>query len=285
MTFSVGVLYSSQSLLQIVSEGSLDTKNFSASFSKIDVAEASIVLAMAQKCRWIAVADDGAIHLTERGTYLRQVSEPRICLREQLLDLILAEPPPWSRKLIQGRFEAVKSMPDAARQCFRDCELLEGIEDETVDWWDRASNSARAERSRVNHEIGRKAEKLTLRFERERTGTDPVWQAIETSVSGFDVLSVVEPGSGKKLKIEVKGSSQRRSEASFFLTRNEWNTAVNSHEFHFHLWLVHDVPVLFVVPAKELAEHVPTDGSTGRWENAQLFYKDFLAYQSALPSA
>lgn len=279
MTFSVGLLYSSQSLLQIVSDGGLDTKNFVSSFSKIEVAEASVVLSVSQKCRWIAIEDDGSIRLTERGGSLLRITESKNCLREQLLDLILAEPPPWSRRLIQGRFEAVQAMPDAARQCFRDCDLLHGIDDGTVDWWDRASNSVRAERSRVNHGVGRRAEKLTLQYERERTGHDPIWQAIETSVSGFDVLSVVEPESDTKLKIEVKGSRLGRSQASFFLTRNEWQTAINSHEFQFHLWLIHEIPKLFIVPAEDLKLHVPKDGSSGRWETAQLFYKDFLSYE------
>lgn len=279
MSFSVGILYSSQSLLQIVRDGGLHTDNFSKNFSKIDVADAGSVLALSQKCRWIVVEDDGSIRLTERGTFLLAATTPKHCLREQLHDLIIADPPPWSKRLIQGRFEALQAMPDAARQCFRDCELVEGSEDEVIDWWDRASNSVRAERSKVNHEVGRKAEKYTLSFERSRTGAEPVWQAIETSVSGFDVLSVTEPKSDKKLKIEVKGSRMRRSEASFYLTRNEWRTALTSKEFHFHLWLIHDIPALFVVPAEEMKLHVPSDGTTGRWETAQLFYKDFLKYE------
>ncbi|HEV8329331.1 MAG TPA: DUF3883 domain-containing protein [Nitrospiraceae bacterium] len=284
MTFSIGVLYSSQTLLQVVKDGGLHTTNFAANFSKIDVADASLVLSMSQKCRWIAIADDGAIRLTERGTYLLEITESKICLREQLLDLILAEPPPWAKRIIQGRFEAFQAMPDAAQQCFRDCDLLQASDNDTVDWWDNASNSVRAERSRLNLEVGRKAEKLTLQFERERTGIDPIWHAIETSVAGFDVLSVVGPGSERKLKIEVKGSKLRRSEASFYLTRNEWQTAVTSREFQFHLWLVHEVPKLLVVPAEELKPHVPKDGLSGRWETAQLFYKDFVSYEYAASS-
>lgn len=281
MTFSVGVLYSSRSLLQAISEGGLHANNFPDSFARIDVADGSTVLSMSQKCRWVAIGDDGLMRLTERGTYLLQLSEPKTCLREQLLDLVLADPPPWSRRMIQGRFEAMQAMPDPARQCFRDCELFDGKDDETIDWWDRASNAVRAERSRVNHEVGRTAEKLTLQFEKTRTGVDPIWQAIETSVSGFDVLSIVQPGSAARLKIEVKGSKLPRKEASFYLTRNEWNTATASRsgEFHFHLWLVHDSPKLFVVPAESLEPHVPSDGQSGRWEQAQLFYKAFLGFE------
>lgn len=281
MTFSVGILYSSQSLLRVVREGGLDTNNFVANFSKIEVADSATVLSVSQRCRWIAIEDDGKIRLTERGVSLLGITEVAICLREQLLDLILAEPPPWAKKLVLGRFEAHQAMPDGARQCFRDCGLLEGTHDDIVNWWDRASNSVRAERTRINHEVGRRAEKWTLEFERRRTGQNPIWQAIETSVSGFDVLSIVGPESGRKLKIEVKGSRLHQNEASFFLTRNEWLTALASNEFQFHLWLVHEKPKLFVVPASELNPHVPTDGEGGRWETAQLFYKHFEGYECA----
>ena len=157
---------------------------------------------------------------------------------------------------------------------------MEGEEEATVDWWDKASNSVRAERTRANHEVGRAAEKLTIQLEYERTGKRPVWQALETSVSGFDVLSVVKPDTSDKLMIEVKGSRLPRKEASFYLTRNEWNTACASRAFHFHLWLLRDSnATVLVVPSKELERHVPRDGETGRWETAQLYFKEFVSFE------
>jgi hypothetical protein len=282
MTFSVGVLYSSQTLLAIVESGGLDVGNFGASFSKIEVADASVVLATAQKCRWLRIESDGSIQLTERGHQIRGLSTGKECLREQLFDLLIAAPPPWARRMIQGRFEALQAMPDEAQQCFKDCELTEGTDDDVVGWWDRASGSVRSERTKLNHDVGRAAEKLSLVFEKRRTGREPIWQAVETSVSGFDVLSVVDTASEVKLKIEVKGSRMPKNQASFFVTRNEWNTATKSNAFHFHLWLVRDLPKLFVVPAKDVEPHIPNDQGSGRWENAQLLFKDFGKYEEAV---
>lgn len=145
----------------------------------------------------------------------------------------MASPPAWSRKMIQGRFEALQAMPDDARQCFADCNHTAATDDQTVEWWDRATASLRSERSRVLNIIGRKAEKLSLLFEKRRTGKDPIWQGLETAVSVFDVLSVVDATSAKKPKIEVKGSGMGKNEASFFVMRNEWNTATRSAVFHF----------------------------------------------------
>lgn len=282
MTFSVGVLYSCQTLLEVVQAGGVDSANFAASFAKIGVADAKVVLATAQKCRWLHISEEGGLRLTERGTYLRNFTAPEACLREQLFDVLMAEPPAWSRRMIQGRFEALQTMPDDARQCFEDCALTKGTDDETVEWWDRATGGLRSERSKAVQIIGRRAEKYSLEFERKRTGKDPIWQGLETSVSGFDVLSVIDADSDKRLKIEVKGSGMNKSDASFFVTRNEWNTATKSSDFHFHLWLVRDKPKLFVVPASDVQPHIPQDSGSGRWTGAELFFRDFSAFEQAI---
>lgn len=281
MTFSVGILYSSQTLLEIVESGGLGVEAFHSSFTTIEVADASVVLETAQKCHWLQIEVDGEIRLTERGTYLRSLKQAYLCLREQLYDVLLVNPPSWSKRIIQGRFEAMQAMPEDARQCFKDCGLTSGTDDDIVEWWDRAGTGVRALRSKVSHDVGRAAEKLSISYEKNRTGRDPIWQAVETNVSGFDVLSIVGPCTPAKLKIEVKGSRMGKSEASFFVTRNEWNTAVKSSAFHFHLWLVREQPTLFVVPANDVAPHIPTDGVSGRWETAQLFFKDFSRYEQA----
>jgi hypothetical protein len=279
MTFSVGVLYSSQTLLEIIDSGGVDTANFAASFAKIGVADAKVVLATAQSCRWLRITEDGSINLTERGQHLRSLTVAEVCLREQLFDVLMSAPPSWSRKMIQGRFEALQAMPEDARQCFDDCGLTERVDDETVAWWDHATGSLRSERSRVLNIIGRKAEKLSIQFEKKRTGKEPIWQGLETAVAGFDVLSFVDASTAKRLKIEVKGSSMNKNDASFFVTRNEWNTAAKSSEFHFHLWLVREAPKLFVVPAPDVKPHIPQDIGSGRWTGAELFFRDFGAFE------
>lgn len=280
--FSVGVLYSSQTLLEVIEVGGVDTANFAASFAKIGVADAGIVLSTAQKCRWLRIEEDGAIRLTERGAHLRTLTADGACLREQLYDLVVAEPPPWSKKLIYGRFEALKAMPPEAKQCFGDCGLNEGIDEDVVDWWHRAGGAVRSERSKAGHIVGQKAERYSLDYEKKRTGTEPLWQGFETTVAGYDVLSIVEPGVADRLKIEVKGSSQNKSDAYFRVTRNEWNTATTSKNYLFHLWLVQTVPKLFVVPAAEVAAHIPANQGAGQWTDAELYFRDFKHFEQPL---
>lgn len=280
--FSVGVLYSSQTLLEIIEQGGVDASNFAASFERIEVADAKTVLNTAQECRWLRIVETGSIELTDRGRLLRGIASAESCLREQLFDVLMSTTPPWSRRMIQGRFEALQAMPDDAKQCFSDCGLAEGTADDTVEWWDRATASLRSQRSAAMGAIGRKAEKLTIDYERSRTGREPIWQGFETAVAGFDVLSCVSSETQKPLKIEVKGSSMNKASASFFVTRNEWRTALKAAEFHFHLWLVRDQPKLFVVPSTAVKAHIPVDSGEGQWTGAELFFRDFAAFEQAV---
>lgn len=279
--FSVGVLYSCRTLLNIIREDVLDLSNFERQFQRIDVADGSAVLSVSQQCQWLKVSDKGRLCLTERGQYLLSQVNEQDCLREQLLDLLTSAPPVWARRIIQGRFEALQAMPADAIQCFRECELTEGYDDITVDWWDQASQCVRSERSKVAHLVGRKAERLTLEYEERRTGREPLWQAIQTNVAGYDVLSHTNPDSDTRLMIEVKGSSLPRKQAQFFVTRNEWQTASKSKAYEFHLWLVHETPVLFVVPSEKLEEHIPTNQKDGRWESASFFFKHFAEFATS----
>jgi hypothetical protein len=93
--FSVGVLYSSQTLLEIIEQGGVDSSNFAASFARIEVADGPLVLATAQECRWLRIAETGTIELTVGGRELRAISTAEFCLREQLFDVLMATFP-WS---------------------------------------------------------------------------------------------------------------------------------------------------------------------------------------------
>lgn len=282
--FSVGVLYSGQTLLQAISEGGVDTANFVTSFARLGVADGKLVLETAQTCRWLRISESGTIELTERGQALRAIGTPEVCLREQLFDVLMAVSPSWARKLAQGRFEALSAMPDDTQQCFNDCGLTSEADDAIVEWWDRAANSLRAERSKALNAIGRAAERLSLKYERDRTGHEPLWQGFETAKAGFDVLSVVDTATQRRLKIEVKGSSMKKNEASFFVTRNEWNTASTSTDYEFHLWLVREQPKLFVVPAADVKPHIPADCGSGMWTGAELYFREFSAFEKAPPN-
>ena len=111
------------------------------------------------------------------------VDDAALCLREQLADLICAEAPPWAKRIALGRFEAQRSMPENAAQCFKECGLLGECSYEVVDWWDSVNQAIRSRKASFNVKVGRAAECFTIALERLRTAREPVWQAVEFRTS------------------------------------------------------------------------------------------------------
>lgn len=274
--FAVGTLYSSQKFLHLVREQAITGEAFSASYRRFEVADAVSILELVQVCGWVRVQSDGVLLLTERGLVLAGHTSAELCLRAQISDLIAIERPSWAKRILLGRYEAKKTMPRVAAQCFEECGLFEGTDPDTVEWWDSVAQSVRAKKSGVFMAIGRAAERMTVTYEKKRTGSEPKWQSVETNVSGFDVLSMCDGGKPDLLKIEVKGSTMRTKEATFVLTRNEWQTAQNSDNYSFHLWLFHEQPKLLVVDAPDLEAHVPANQGEGQWETATIRFRNFI---------
>jgi hypothetical protein len=70
--------------------------------------------------------------------------------------------------------------------------------------------------------------------------------------------------------IEVK--STIASPIRFYLTRNEWEKALNFGDaYHFHIWdLQANPPRLYQRTVADIAPHVPTDNEKGRWKDAEI---------------
>jgi hypothetical protein len=75
-------------------------------------------------------------------------------------------------------------------------------------------------------EIGRSGEKMSFDHEWKRTGLKPIWQAVESNLAGFDILSVTDSINNAKLQIEVKATTSEINYAKVHITRNEWETAI-----------------------------------------------------------
>ena len=63
--------------------------------------------------------------------------------------------------------------------------------------------------------LGRKGEKLTLRYEKHRTLREPFWQSLDSNRVGYDIISVLNPGADTPLYIEVKSSEKEMSHAYY----------------------------------------------------------------------
>jgi SNF2-related domain/Domain of unknown function (DUF3883) len=98
-----------------------------------------------------------------------------------------------------------------------------------------------------------------------------LWVAIEDNTVGYDVRSFDFAGEDLVPKlIEVKSTVV--SPIQFFLTRNEWDNAVElGAAYHFHIWdMRKSPPVLYERTASQVAAHVPSDNLKGVWKLAQI---------------
>jgi hypothetical protein len=275
---TAGVLHSSARLLEMLALRTLSAEQLVHDFNTILVCPPHIVLNLSQRCGWIEARSDGLLLPTSRGQHLLASHSYERRLREQMRDYVMAEKPAWGPLLPRGRKELKQFAPKDIVQVFREAGLMEmPPSDEVVKWWDEMAQFARGTAAAVYTEVGRVGERLTLQWELKRTGKEPVWQSVESNLSGFDVLSVVAAQQDTPLRIEVKSSLESLDYAAMYVSRNEWMTANTGPEYKFHLWCVHDskVPKLAELSVETIAKHIPQDNGAGEWEKTVIPFRTF----------
>lgn len=275
MIFSVGVLYSSQELLSFVGEKKMSPDDFCSSFKTFAVASATDVLEIAQRCNWVALSMDGTMVVTSRGKLVLGMTTQEEGLRLQIKHAIEVFQPAWAQRMRNGREEVRRYLPTEIHQCFDEAGLMDNWDESLISWWDELAQAARAKKNDELLQIGRKAERLSWEHELNRTKVHPRWQALESNFSGFDLLSRVDESDIGPLRIEVKGSTLSRKEAQFYVTRNEWQVAVTSGSYRFHIWLLsHKPPTLIDKDYTEVLPNIPTDKGCGQWWQVQIRVSD-----------
>lgn len=184
---------------------------------------------------------------------------------EILLRWVEETSPRWRRHSIKGRSAALEKMPLDERQIVRYAGLLES-DSRAQSWWDRVSNLARFDRDAELLEIGRQAEHWSYLNEL-KTPLPPEyvkWISLEDNTAGFDIFSQLESGAQRRLEVKYIGKSNR-----FFLTRNEWDTALAFYDtWILQLWKNHD-SYIEVTPL-ELRDMLPADTPSSRWTEVEL---------------
>ncbi len=274
MNLSVGVLYDAKEFLKDVKSTAVTPREFGQAFPTFRVASGKRVLEMAQALDWVQLSENKILDLTEKGIRIEACKSSAAALRLQLEDFILATKPPWASLIPKGRAETVDYLSKDVEQCFREAALLDGTSDEVVRWWDSLAKAARGRKEDVNLDTGREGERRSIDYERQRTGSTPFWQSIESNLAGYDLLSKIDQNDSAKLLIEVKASTQTVG-ATLHLTRNEWDTACAARAHVFHLWLLRSTPRLRVVEREEMKRHVPRDEGIGEWESVRVPFSAF----------
>jgi hypothetical protein len=275
MTISVGQLHSAKKLLDWVAKNQLVKSDISI-FNRVLVCPAMDVLNLCTRCGWLEINLDGVLQLSKRGYELNNINDYRIRLRYQIQDIVSREQPSWSRLFPKGRDETINFVAADIRQCLDEAGLLSPqVTDDIVVWWDEISGLVRGIKSATLSQTGRAGERLTLNYELNRTGKTAIWQSIESNLSGYDVLSCISITDESPLQIEVKTSDNSLSHASFHITSNEWETALLSRNYVFHLWLLDENPKLAIVAIDKIAEHIPLNVGDGEWESVKIPFKVF----------
>lgn len=192
--------------------------------------------------------------------------------QETISTVVKRDRPWWTRLAPLGRERLRAALSPNEAQCFEAAGLF--IDMPTTDvlaWWDSLAQATRAADNDGKLQQGREAEQLTLAFERKRLARlgierDPTWIAIEDNTVGYDVQSF-DPGVVAPVNklIEVKSCS--RDAVKIFISRNEWETAVNSApHYHFHVWLLPEKQ-LIELTVDDVARHIPLNQGRGIWQN------------------
>ncbi|TAL64164.1 MAG: DUF3883 domain-containing protein [Bacteroidetes bacterium] len=273
--FSVGLLYSCRDFLKLIPESGMTPDSFKTYFKTYKYSTADKILQVAFKCGWSKLTQNGIIELTERG-HLIIGHEYQPALLLQLEDLILNFNPVWASLIIKGRSEAKNFLPQDAYQCFKECGLFGELSDDLIRYWDNLALAYRNYSQKQMVEIGRSGERLSIDYERRRTGINPIWQSIESNLSGFDILSIIDKEDSKKLMIEVKSTTSNLNYAKLHISNNEWNTASSSINYVFHLWHINESPTLYVIPIEKISTHISSNRGDGKWESIEIPFKALI---------
>lgn len=276
MKISIGVLESSQRLLEVVRRNVTVGKAVKDELPKILVMQTEPLLDLAVRCAWLSSDGHGGLQLSPRGHEIAELGASPLALREQVADILSTTRPVWLGQVPKGRNEALAIIASDARYVLREAGLLETPPDrDVVAWWDKVAADARAERSSIQLDTGRTGERLSIAFELARTGSSPSWVGVESNLAGYDLLSRESDTSATPLPIEVKASNSLLSSAHFYVSENEWKVAMSGRPYVFHLWVLKDQPRLAVVTPKAIADHVSKNNGAGRWESVRIPMAEF----------
>lgn len=275
MQFSPGVLQGGLALLDILSRRALTMPELQSAFPSFGGMPAAQVIEAGFYLRWMSVNPEGMAAATPEGERIRLVEGYEQRLRQAILDYIDAAAPPWVQTASFGRKRLLSFAGNQIGQVFLEAGLVDGTDEAVVAFWDALAARARGQKDDRLNTIGREGERLSVAYERRRTGRVPKWVAIDNNDDGYDILSVVSADDLRKQSIEVK-SSTLGLRGSFFLTRNEWERALEAAQHAFHLWAL-DQRKLAVVTVDEVATHIAKDQGCGEWKMVQVPMNAFQA--------
>ncbi|WP_341789634.1 DUF3883 domain-containing protein [Rickettsia endosymbiont of Polydrusus tereticollis] len=276
MSLSPGLAHSCFELLEIINRHKLSFDDIRRAFEKIGVTPTDYSLTYAQEMGWILLDETGIAIASNSGKKLLSLVGTKQKLQQSILDFINVKHPFWLQNAAFGRKKLLLYVHSEIYQVFLEAGLVGSINEDIVKFWDILASRARGLQNDSLLSIGRQGERLTLNYEKARTGYQPKWVSIESNEDGYDVLSVINNNDKAKLSIEVK-TTKNGIDTLFYLTRNEWERAVDTESHCFHLWdLSNDIPKLAVLTMKDIENHISIDKGKGEWQHLAIPFSIFV---------
>jgi len=279
---SPGLLVGAFDLLRLAELTPLTLRTVPSAFSKLGGMPVKDVLATAQELNWIEATSSGTVVLTLSGARIYALPDHRTRTRAAILDYIDIVRPAWLQSALSGRSRVLHFAGSTIAQVFDEAGLVVGTDPDTVAFWDALAARARGLKDDRLTAIGRIGERATIEYEKERTGSDPQWVALENNADGYDVLSIVAADDPQLLSIEVKATTST-GDGILYLTRNEWERAHDAPNHVFHLWRVQDNRAVHpptVVSVAQMTEQIPNDQGEGEWQDVMIPFAAFAGSHS-----
>lgn len=280
--FSPGLAQGCFELIEIASRNILTFREINASFPYFGTISTSKIISITQRLGWLLADENGIITVTPLGLRLISIAGYEPMLRQALLDYIDKEHPPWIQNATYGRSRVIRFAGSDLAQVIVEAGLASGSDDDVVLFWDTLAALARGQKNAKLSEIGRQGERLSIEYERNRTGRDPKWVAIDNNNDGYDLLSIIEAQDLRHLSIEVKASTIGLA-GTLHLSRNEWDRSQEAENHAFHLWAINSSGdnLLAVLTPSEFKNHIPIDSGKGCWESVEIPFSEFHCYFNA----
>lgn len=282
IALSPGIASGCFNLLGLVERHPMPFDRMRAELPSHHKVELGKLVELCQELSWLRANDSGVAVLTPRGARVASAQGDPGKLRIALLDYVELLTPPWVKLAADGRKKVLTFAPAGVAQCLVEAELASGYADHVVAFWDQLAAAGRGLRGAELTEIGRQGERLSLAYERARTGREPKWRSVESNADGYDVLSVADRTDSRPVQIEVK-ASRAGLRGAMHLTRNEWDATELMPLHRFHLWdLSATLPTVAVVTRAEVGLHIAVDTDEGAWDSLVV---PFNAFRSSFAPA
>jgi hypothetical protein len=232
------------------------------------------------------------IGLTEKAVIeYKDTNNITLFIRKLLKDYLILEKPLWLNFFDEDSKVFSDYIPAKWIDLLNAGDLLDFEHLAVINWWDDIVTKVEVDDDKFRKEVGNFGEELTIKYEMTRLANEQIydfeknihWMAKISDKYGYDVASL--SGSLNNaipkgpIMIEVKATqSSNQDRVRFFVTRNEWTTAINnSDSYYFYIWLGVD---LFhrsikcgpkVIPAAKILNMFPIDQNQNiHWELSQV---------------